>query len=382
MSWAFDSLYANCGGRGLVRLTDTDGDDVLDHVEDLIRLTERSEHGPHAVVPTADGKGLYVVAGNYTKLPELDASRAPTNWDEDLLLPRLWDARGHARGRVAPGGWIARCDPDGSNIEIVSSGYRNQYDIAMDAEGEIFTYDADMEWDLGSPWYRPTRVCHVTSGSEFGWRSGTGKWPVHYEDSLPPVLEIGPGSPTGVLFGTGAHFPARYQRALFVLDWTFGTIYAVHLEPDGASFKATKEDFAWSKPWAVNDAVIGADGAMYVTVGGRGSQSALYRIRYAGAESTDPVEVRASSGEEARRTRRSLEAFHGRVDADAVAAAWPHMDSEDRFIRFAARIAVENQPAETWRARALADVSEAPRQVRFTRLVFGKSMRLSHRERL
>ena len=66
---------------------------------------------------------------------------------------------------------------------------------------------------------------------------------------------------------------------------------------------------------------------MYVTVGGRGSQSALYRIRYAGAEATDPVEVRASSGEEARRTRRALEAFHGRVDADVVAAAWPHMDS-------------------------------------------------------
>ena len=211
---------------------------------------------------------------------------------------------------MAPGGWIARCDPDGSNIEIVSSGYRNQYDIAMDAEGEIFTYDADMEWDLGSPWYRPTRVCHVTSGSEFGWRSGTGKWPVHYEDSLPPVVEIGPGSPTGVLFGTGAHFPARYQRALFVLDWTFGTIYAVHLEPDGASFKATKEDFAWSKPWAVNDAVIGADGAMYVTV-----------VAARGRRSTDPLrgrgvhrsrEVRASSGEEraarAARSRRSTAA--------------------------------------------------------------------------
>ena len=359
MTWAFDSLYANVNGQGVWRIRDTDGDGEFDDAANIIPLGNGGEHGPHAVMPTLDGTGLYFIAGNHTLPPEFDGSRAPSNWDEDLLLPRLWDARGHARGRVAPGGWIARCDPDGSNIEIVSSGYRNQYDIAMDAEGELFTYDADMEWDLGSPWYRPTRVCHVTSGSEFGWRSGTGKWPVHYEDSLPPVLEIGPGSPTGVLFGTGAHFPARYQRALFVLDWTFGTIYAVHLEPDGASFEATKEDFAWSKPLAVNDAVIGADGAMYVTVGGRGSQSALYRIRYAGAESTEPVEVRAKSGEEARRTRRELEAFHGRVDADAVAAAWPHMDSGDRFIRFAARIAVENQPVETWRARALAE--ERPR---------------------
>ncbi len=65
-------------------------------------------------------------------------------------------------------------------------GYRNQYDIALNEDGELFTYDADMEWDFGSPWYRPTRVCHATSGSEFGWRSGTGKWPAYYEDSLPP----------------------------------------------------------------------------------------------------------------------------------------------------------------------------------------------------
>ncbi len=46
----------------------------------------------------------------------------------------------------------------------------------------MFVYDADMEWDFGMPWYRPTRVNHATSGSELGWRSGTGKWPAYYVD--------------------------------------------------------------------------------------------------------------------------------------------------------------------------------------------------------
>ena len=78
------------------------------------------------------------------------------------------------------------------NWEVFSMGYRNEYDIAFNADGELFSYDADMEWDLGSPWYRPTRVVHATSGSEFGWRSGTGKWPTYYEDSLPPAVDIGP----------------------------------------------------------------------------------------------------------------------------------------------------------------------------------------------
>ena len=94
----------------------------------------------------------------------------------------------------------------------------------------FFTYDADMEWDLGAPWYRPTRINHVVSGSDYGWRSGTGKWPAYYEDSLPPVVDIGPGCPTGVINGLGAKFPAKYQDAIYALDWTFGTIYAIHMD--------------------------------------------------------------------------------------------------------------------------------------------------------
>ncbi|WP_419192177.1 c-type cytochrome [Engelhardtia mirabilis] len=356
LCWAFDSLYVNVSGKGLWRVQDTDSDDQLDGAEHLIEIADSGEHGPHAIVPTEDGQGLYFIGGNHTRPPQFDGSRAPSNWGEDLLLPRQWDPSGHARGRLAPGGWIARCEPDGTNVEIVSNGYRNQYDIALSPEGELFTYDADMEWDLGLPWYRPTRICHATSGSEFGWRSGTGKWPAYYEDSLPATLDIGPGSPTGLLFGTGLAFPDRYQRALFALDWTFGTIYAVHLQPAGASYTATKEEFVWAKPLALTDATVGVDGALYFAVGGRGTQSALYRVRYTGSASTaaaGPANADASSA--ARELRRSLEAFHGRIDPEALDAAWPALSSDDRFVRFAARIAVENQPAETWRARALME---------------------------
>src|SRR5690606_20080829 len=130
----------------------------------------------------------------------------------------------------------------------ISIGYRNQYDIAFNADGELFSYDADMEWDFGAPWYRPTRAVHSTSGSEFGWRSGTGKWPAYYEDSLPAVVDLGPGSPVGVAFGYGAKFPAKYQKALYLLDWTYSMIYAIHLTPDGSSYKATTEEFAVGQP--------------------------------------------------------------------------------------------------------------------------------------
>ena len=54
---------------------------------------------------------------------------------------------------------------------------RNPFDIAFNHDGELFTYDADMEWDIGEPWYRPTRVNHIISGAEFGFRNGSAKWP-------------------------------------------------------------------------------------------------------------------------------------------------------------------------------------------------------------
>ena len=118
---------------------------------------------------------------------------------------------------------------------------------------------------------------------------GTGKWPAYYVDSLPAVVDVGPGSPVGVTFGYGAKFPAKYQNALFILDWTFGTIYALHFEPAGASYQGVKEEFLSKTPLPLTDAAIGPDGAMYFTVGGRGTQSALYRVIYTGKESTAPA---------------------------------------------------------------------------------------------
>jgi putative heme-binding domain-containing protein len=368
LCYAFDSLYVMVNSprkkgqdspgnaSGLYRLRDTDSDDKFDKLEQLAEFDGSSEHGPHAVILAPDGKSLYICAGNHTKLPPITSSVVPQNWNEDFLLTRLWDATGHARGIMAPGGWILKVDPEGKTRELISSGFRNEYDIAFNPDGELFTYDADMEWDVGSPWYRPTRVNHVTSGSEFGWRSGTGKWPADYPDSLGSVVDIGPGSPTGIVFGTGAKFPEKYQRALFISDWSYGTIYAVHMSPDGSSYVGEAEKFALAQPLPVTDMVIHPDGAMYVAIGGRKTQSGLYRITYTGSESTAPAKPIANDdGLEYRELRYSLERLHGAQSKYAVGLAWPYLAHPDRAIRFAARIAIENQPVDWWADRALAE---------------------------
>lgn len=385
MLFAFGDFYvcANGGpGSGLYRLRDTNKDDQYDEVVKLAKFNGGGEHGPHGLRLSPDGKRIVVAAGNHTRPPfepklsapiqtmggarpeplhaEMgpgQASRLQPNWDEDTILPRQWDANGHATGIVAPGGWIAQTDPEGKTWEILSVGYRNQYDMAYNADGELFVYDSDMEWDMGTPWYRPTRVSHATGGSEFGWRSGTSNWPEYYADSLPALVDIGPGSPVGVEFGYGTKFPAKYQKALYILDWTFGTIYAIHTEPHGSTYKATKEEFLSRTPLPLTDAVVGKDGALYFTVGGRGTQSELFRVRYTGEESTAPVDAKDSVGAEHRAVRKQIEAFHGAPAADpakAVAFLLPHLKSPDRFLRYAARVGLEWQPLATWQDAVLA----------------------------
>ncbi|HEV7402670.1 MAG TPA: c-type cytochrome [Chthoniobacteraceae bacterium] len=356
--YAFDSLYLmnnEFADKGLWRLRDTDGDDQFDKADFLAPLSGGGEHGPHGVVLGPDGQSIYFVDGNHTKLPEhLDWQR-PVAIGEDHLITRLWDTNGHAKGILAPGGYVCKMDPEGKRVELFAGGFRNQYDIAFDANGELFTYDSDMEWDMGSPWYMPTRINHIVSGGDYGWRSGAGRWPAYYADSLPAAVDIGPGSPTGTIFGTGAKFPAKYQRAFFALDWTYATIWAIHFVPDGASFKAEKEEFVAGRGFSVTDVVIRPeDGAMYVTVGGRRNQSMLYRITYAGKESTAPAAPLPPTPE--AKQRHELEALQAEgTGPEAIAKAWPFLGNKDRFLRFAARIALEHQPAAKWADQALAE---------------------------
>ena len=155
LTWAFDSLYVvvSSGGTypsGLYRVRDTDGDGELDQVEMLREFVGSGEHGPHAVLPGPDGESLYVIAGNHTDLPEVSRSRVPP-WGEDLLLPRQPDANGHggrrARARRLDLPHRSRRQGVGARRGGLSKRLRLRPSPPTD---ELFTYDADMEWDVGS----------------------------------------------------------------------------------------------------------------------------------------------------------------------------------------------------------------------------------------
>ncbi|MCP5537567.1 MAG: c-type cytochrome [Akkermansiaceae bacterium] len=346
LCWAFGSLYVTSHARyhqskpGIYRLTDTNKDGNFDQTELILPLKVGGEHGPHGLVKTADGKGLYLVIGNHSPPPTTASSITNKNWAEDTLHPHQPDARGHAANIRAPGGTLLRLSPDGKQQEIIATGMRNTYDIAVSPTGDIFGYDSDMEWDIGTPWYRPTRILHLIRGGDYGWRTGTAKWPDYYADSLGPVINIGPGSPTGVLFGTGARFPLKYRKAYYALDWTFGIIYAIHLIPDGHSYRAERETFVSGKPLPLTDAAIGPDGSMYFLTGGRRIQSGLYRIDYVGQENTQGTISTTPSKEQ-----KQLRDVQQSRDPEFL---WPALCHPDRTLRYAARVSLETLPVTDW----------------------------------
>ena len=346
--FAHNSLYTIANtSQAMYRLRDSDGDGRHEQVDELFKLSGKSGHGRNGLALGPDDR-VHLICGDSVDLPT-DVKDRTSPFTE------------HRRGEKTKEGYVLAFDADGKNREIICTGLRNPYGIAFNADGEPFTYDADAEFDMGSPWYRPTRVLHLASGSDFGWRGVTGDWPPYFPDhadNAPPVLDIGKGSPTNVMFGTASNFPTRYRQALFLLDWAYGRIIAVDLEPRGASYVGKATTFVKGRPFNATSLTFGRDGAMYVVTGGRKTQSGLYRIRYTGKPQAEPEPTpqqiaRRKFAAEQRETRRKIESLHtgeAKVDFDALR---PSLGSDDPRIRYAARTAVEHQPLDRWRQRAL-----------------------------
>jgi putative heme-binding domain-containing protein len=345
-------------GWGIYRLRARGGG--LAAPEFLRPMSTGGEHGSHAIVLGPDHK-LYIVCGNFTKVPPDSLPSSPRrNFADDQLLPWADDGNGFGAGLHVPGGFVMRMDEDGRNCEFFAAGTRNTYDIAFSAEGELFGFDSDMEWDWGTAWYRPTRVNHWVAGGDYGFREGSGKFPEYFQDTLPATVNVGIGSPTGVMFGTRSKFPKFYRDACFMEDWSYGRIFAVHFTPDGATYDATVETVLRGMPLNLTALEFGLDGALYFITGGRGTESGLYRLTYSGPRLQEPRPSAAETAAEeqaraARRLRHDLERLDGTRDPRIVEAVWSSLGSDDRWIRYAARLALESQEAAWWKDRALAE---------------------------
>jgi hypothetical protein len=156
------------------------------------------------------------------------------------------------------------------------------YSLAFNREGDLFTLDGEVEADLGTPWYQPTSLVHVTAGAEFGWRRACSRWPGYYPDRLPAVLETGRGTPAGMVFYHHYSFPVPYHDALFVADWSNGEIAVFTFQPSGAGYSAERAVFVQNDSRSISDLDVGPDGSLYFVTGGHGAVGGLYRVQWEG----------------------------------------------------------------------------------------------------
>ena len=334
--FAYDSLYANANNsKALVRLRDTDGDDQFDETKVLRHTPGGVGHGRNQLALGPDGF-IYSIHGDDVGLPTNGVSpNSPLrHYAEDRLLPCEWDKHLFNADAKMPFGHLIRTDRDGNTWELIAGGLRNPFGIDFNTAGDLFTFDADMEWDVGLSWYHPTRVLHLVPGGDYGWRRGTGVLPVWSPDTLPSAVDIGVSSPTAIKFGTKSNWPEPWRSALFIEDWSYGKIIAVHLKKSGATYTGQSEIFLKGRPLNVTGLEFGPDGAMYFTTGGRRTQSGLYRVSVA-----------------ASRQSAAIALSEGKVGGDV----WSRLDSSDRWVRHAARVELEAKPVHEWSEHALIE---------------------------
>lgn len=266
--WEGDSLYCVVDG-GLRRYRVGPDGQAAGPSELLYKLKTGGEHDAHALRRGPDG-WLYWLCGNGAGIGAKEAASP--------LSP--------VRSPVAGG--VLRLSPDFQQVEVVADGFRNPYGFDFNGDGELFTFDSDNERCVALPWYEPTRLYHVIPGGHYGWQSPqrceTWRMPPYFADVVAPIATLGRGSPTGVVCYRHRQFPAKYRGGLFLADWTFGRIYFTPLERHGSTY-ATKPELFLE---AVGDngfaptglAVHPTTGDLWVSIGGRGTRGAVYRIRY------------------------------------------------------------------------------------------------------
>jgi putative membrane-bound dehydrogenase-like protein len=256
------------GDDSLMLLRDSDADGQADGEPEIWAKVRSPEHGANGLTRGPDG-WIYLICGNDAGV---GASLA-TEPGSPVKQPQC--------------GAVVRFSPDGNRSEVVAHGFRNPYDLDFNADGRLFTVDADGERDHHLPWYAPTRLFDIAPGMHHGWvlQGWQRSWnrPEWMFDNVPRAAEIGRGSPTGLAVYRHHQFPSHYQGSVLTCCWTLGRVYCLPLSANGSSYKTEPEVFLETTGevgFAPVDLAVGKSGELFVAIGGRRTRGSVFKVRY------------------------------------------------------------------------------------------------------
>ncbi|XWW46225.1 c-type cytochrome [Fibrella sp. USSR17] len=250
--------------------TDENGDDKADKKEILFTglSGDQHDHGMHAFVFGPDGKWYFNFGNEGQQIKDKDGKAI-----FDRNTGKAIDKQGYRQGMVF------RCNPDGSEMEVLGQNFRNNFEVAVDSYGTLWQSDND---DDGN---KSVRINYVMEYGNYGYTdelTGAGwsanrtnlekeipqrHWHLNDPGVVPNLLQTGAGSPTGIIVYEGSLLPGTFQNQIIHCDAGPNVVRAYPLEKDGAGYKATIANLVegtrdqWFRP---SDVCVAPDGSLMI----------------------------------------------------------------------------------------------------------------------
>ncbi|NND09123.1 MAG: c-type cytochrome [Saprospiraceae bacterium] len=297
----------------LLVFTDPDQDDIPDAIDTLFTgMGGPGDHSAHAVVFGPDGR-YYFNYGNAGKEVRYADGRPVVDLAGNQVV---------SNGKPYHGGMVFRFAEGGQQFETLAHNFRNNYEVAIDAFGNLWQSDND---DDGN---RSVRMNYILEYGNYGYldeytglhwaHSRIGMhdsihmrhWHQNDPGVVPNLLITGAGSPAGITIYEGTLLPEIFHGQPIHADAGPNVVRAYPVKTDGAGFSATVHDILhskWDQWFRPVDVAVAPDGSLFVAdwydpiVGGGAAgdhtKGRVFRIAPSGSNYQVPLAIDGVEGD-------------------------------------------------------------------------------------